>query len=249
MGRKASSIIIVLIVLLLASIPFALEYLPQFFPESILSEFGSEIVLAPIVCIVVILFIVLIIFATRGKKQISIPLFNPKQKRDSLVSQLKEAEKQFLKHKIDKDTFDKISKEKNAELIKIEAEIDAGKKHTLGEKDIKKMEGLSQDKKEVLTGLLEQKQKKIHELQIAERSYLKRKIDEQAYKKISSEIKEEIISIEGQIKAIQTAEEIAKLKLQLKAGAKEITLQEKKSKNRPETSLEDDVFSQLDMRK
>jgi hypothetical protein len=43
--------------------------------------------------------------------------------RESIIQELKEAETQFLRNKINKETFNKISKEKNASLIKLEAII------------------------------------------------------------------------------------------------------------------------------
>jgi len=174
---------------------------------------------------------------------------NPKFRKSELLEELKAAEKKYLKHEIDKPTFDKISREKNAELIKLEAESDTKKKETMNFAEAKAMESVSKDKRKVLSDLMDQKQKKVHELKLAERGYLKRKIDEKAFKKMNSDIKQEMISIEGKIKAIQKSEEIEKIRAKLLEGAREIAKQKVSSGERKQAqphTFEDDVFKQLD---
>jgi uncharacterized membrane protein len=174
-----------------------------------------------------------------------------KKKSDILIQELKEAETQFLKNKISKETFDKISKEKNADLIRIEAQLDTNKKVNMGIEEIKAIDSMSANKKNVLKGLLEEKQRKIYELQLTEKGFMKRKLDESTYKKISEEVKSEIISIEGKIKALQKSEAIDKIKKELIEGAKEIKKQQKSTKKRvaaqPKT-FEDEVFEQIGFR-
>ncbi|MEK6958878.1 MAG: hypothetical protein AABW59_02420 [archaeon] len=167
--------------------------------------------------------------------------------RQKLLEQIKEAEGQYLKHKIDQPTYEKITQEKHQTLIKIESEIDASKKQELKltPKEMKRVDNVSHDKKKILLGLLEQKQKKVNELSIAEKKYLKRQIDDESYKNISGQISKEIIDIEGQISSIQKTDEIESLKAQLKEGAKEIVRQNKNSKERNFEEMEDEIFSQM----
>ena len=171
-----------------------------------------------------------------------------KEKRDELALGLKEAEKQFLKNKIDKQTFADISKTKNSELIKIEASIDSKRKINLTNDEIKELNSVSKDKKKILQDLLEQKQRKVYELQVTEKSFYKRKIDEVTFKKISNEIKSEIISIEGKIKAIQKSSAVEKMKEELKKGAIEVTKQKEKTQKRKseEEIFEEEMFEQID---
>ena len=111
------------------------------------------------------------------------------------------------------------------------------------------MEGISTSKRRVLEGLLDQKQKKVHELNLAEQSYLKRKINQEAYIKIIGDIKKEMVSVDAQIISIQKAGEIEKLKDQLKKGAKEIHTQQKNTQNRGlNEELEEEVLDQLHLR-
>jgi len=182
-------------------------------------------------------------------------IFKKKSKRQELLDarqkvtvELKEAEKNFLQHKIDKPTFDSISRERNSELIRIEAEIDLQKHKELPKEDAAIAQKVSLDKRKVILGLLEEKQKKVHELKFAESSYLKRRISEDVYQKISSEIKKEMISIDSQVKAILENDEIARLKSQLKSGGAEIAKQQKLSDSRKmqdfADELEEDIFEQ-----
>ena len=154
-----------------------------------------------------------------------------------------------MQHKIDKATFDSISRERNADLIRVEAEIDAQKHKGLGGEEQKISKSVSSDKRRVILGLLEEKQKKVYELKLAESSYLKRKISQETFLKISSEVKKEIIAIDSQIKSIQSSEEISRLKEQLKEGGKEIAKQEKLSSERRKQDnleiMEEDIFEQV----
>jgi len=255
MKRKKSSIVIIILILAaIISIPF----LERVIPSELVNEFGQTILLGPPTILIVILIVLLIVLnrnktpRDKTKKQEKdrekhVP-HDLQEKREQIVQELKEAEKQFLKNRIDKNTFDDISRKKNAELIRIEADLDSEKKDKLVEADVKQIDAISRDKKKVLSQLLKQKQGKVHELQVAEKSFYKRRIDENTFKKIGSEIKAEIISIEGKIKAIQKSEEIQKIKQQLKEGAKEIAKQAKTSKQRKSANdiFEEEVFDQLD---
>jgi len=244
MERKVTSaIIVVAIIIAMIGIVFA----KQIIPKEIYDQYGILVIIVPVVVLVVIL---IVMGSVVGKNPTSTRKPKLEDRRTEITHELKEAEKKFLRHKIDKVTFDSISKKNNSELIQIESDIDSQKKQVLNESDIKKLEGVSRDKQKILQGLLEQKQKKVHELKITEKSYLKRKIDEKIFKQISSKINEEIISIDGKISAIQTTEKIKQLENELKSGAKEISKQQKSTEKRQKQlseieMMEDDLLSQL----
>lgn len=185
------------------------------------------------------------LFGFGGKKS---PIDALLDERRRVSNELAEAERNFLRHKIDKPTFDAISRERNSDLIRVEAEIDAHKHTGLGKEELKAMENVSSDKRKIISGLLEEKQKKVYELKLAESSYLKRKISEEVFQKISSEVKKEKISIDSQIKSIQDSEEISHLKANLKAGAMEVARQEKLSDERKKQDyfeeMEEEIFEQ-----
>ncbi|MFA5358063.1 MAG: hypothetical protein WC308_04055 [archaeon] len=166
--------------------------------------------------------------------------------KKTVLEELKQTENQFLKHRIDQDTFDSLSNEKNTRLVKLEAEIDSKKNSELNGEELKKLEQISAKKRRVLEELLKQRQKKVVELKIAEKAYLKRRISEASFKKMSSEIKSELISVNSKISLVQTEEEVGKIKENLKAGLQEIDSQKKISKGRKIEELEDDVFEQIE---
>jgi hypothetical protein len=235
MAKKALAILFVFIALISAAALFLI-------PIELVEQFGQEIYYLPAAVLVISLALVFFFsrkITPKGEKHL---------KRQELLIALKEAEKQFLQHKIDKPTFDKISQEKNSELILVEAKIDMERKKDISKEDLKKVERLNENKKDIILGLLEQKQLKVHELKIAENKMYKRRINEATFQKLSSEIKMELISIESQIKAIYANEEIEALKETLKLGAKEIAKQKTMSEERKRTNyfkeVEEDVIEQ-----
>ncbi|MBT7241226.1 MAG: hypothetical protein HN878_01935 [Candidatus Diapherotrites archaeon] len=242
MNRKiTTAIIIIAILALIVSLPFA----EQIIPKELYAEYGVLIMIVPVIVLIVLLIIIGSVIEKIANKKPKL-----EDQRNELVQELKIAEKQFLKHKIDKKTYDGISKKKNSKLIEVESNIDSQKKGSLSEKEVKKLDGISKNKQKVLKGLLEQKHKKVHELKITEKSYLKRKIDEKTFKQIRSKISEELISIDSKIKIIQTTEQIKSLEMELKTGAKEIAKQKKSSDKRKKQlteleMLEEDLLSQM----
>jgi hypothetical protein len=272
MKKQLQVVIIVAIFLILL---IGTPLLVSIIPEQTLEEYGIFLILIPIFFLVIIMIILLLLInlfsgikkttasfiskpRTHNEKvsekirtSIDYNEFNEdelKQKRDLVKNELNELENRFLKNKITKELFDNTTKEKQEQLIRIETLIDSKRKINLSENEIKKINETSSDKKKVLKGLFEQKLLKAHELNLAEQSYLKRKIDEVTYSKISSNIKKELISIDSQISLINKNEEVNKIKNQLKEGAKEIAKQKKNTKTRNlEEIIQDDVFDQLEL--
>jgi len=244
MNKKiTSAIIVVAIIIAMIGIIFA----EQIVPKELYAQYGVLVIIAPVIILIIVL---IIIGSILGRGPAKVKTTKLEDRRTEIVHELKEAEKKYLRHKIDKATFDTISKRNNSELISIESSIDSQKKQTLNASDTKKLEGMSRDKQKILKGLLEQKQKKVHELKISEKSYLKRKIDEKTFKQISSKINEEIISIDGKVNAIQTTAKIKQLESELKSGAKEISKQQKSTEKRKKQlteieMIEEDLLSQL----
>ncbi len=228
MDTKVSTAIIIVLCIMFALIILLV-------PKEIADQYGLIIFATPIILVIVVIVAVFL------SKKNSAPKSDLQLKQQQLLMALKEAEKQFLQHKIDKPTFDNISQKKNAELILTEAEIDNEKKKDIPKEELKKVEKLHADKKEIIMGLLKQKQLKVHELKIAEGRLYKRKITEETYKKLSSEIKTELITLEAQIKVIYANEEIAALKEVLKQGATEIA----KQKNMTEQRKRSNYFEEI----
>ncbi len=235
MNKKVLSSILIIFALLAIVSTF-------FIPKTFVEDYGVVIYAIPFVLVLILIGIAIVI---SGQKKSSPFLIE----RQQSLNAIKQAETDFLQHKIDKDTFDKISHENNSKLIEVEAKIDIEKNKGAPKNEVKKNSSISSDKRNVLKGLLDQKQIKVTELKKAENSFYHRKIDEEGFKKISSQIKQEIITIDSQIKSIQDSEEIENLKDQLKEGAREIAKQKKVTKERAKDEyldeVEEDVFKQI----
>jgi hypothetical protein len=266
--RNIGIVVLVFVTFLcLAFIPFS----SQFLPIELVKNYGILITVIPFLIPLIILVAVLGIksqtpnnFENKKEKNNiktnqSENTINNKnnenleEKRELVVGELKEAEKQFLKNKINKKTFDEISQNNHSELVKIEAKMDLEKKKDLSDKDKIALDSVSENKKQILSELLDQKRTKFYELKIAEKKYLKRQISEKTYTQISSDLKKEVISIESKIKSIHKSGQIEKLKAELIEGAKEINKQKKKTKDRGNEKIsesklfEEEVFEQLDL--
>lgn len=238
MNKKVfSSILIILAILAIFS--------TFFIPKSLVEEYGAIIYAVPFFLVLLLIAVAVIISGQKKDNPLLI-------QRQQALNAIKQSERDFLQHKIDKTTFDSISQENNSKLIEIEAKIDVEKNKGAPKKEIKKNSSISSDKRNVLKGLLDQKQIKVTELKKAEGSFYHRKIDEEGFRKISSQIKHEIITIDSQIKGIQDSEEIENLKAQLKEGAKEIAKQKKVTKERAKEDyfdeVQEDVFKQIDIK-
>jgi len=233
--KMLSSILIILALLSIVSI--------FFIPKGIVEEYGIFVYTVPF-GLVIILIVIAVVISGQKKDNSNLLI-----ERQQAVNALKQSEKDFLQHKIDKTTFDKLSQENNSKLIQVEAKIDISKNKGAPKSEIKKNSSISSDKRNILTGLLDQKQIKVTELKKAENSFYHRKIDEEGFRKISSTIKEEIITIDSQIKGIQDSEAIENLKEQLKEGAKEISKQKKVNKERAKEDylgeVEEDLVKQM----
>ena len=189
----------------------------------------------------VLVLITIAIILSNGQKKNN-PLI---VERQQVLNAIKQSEKDFLHHKIDKDTFDKVTQESNSKLIEVEAKIDVGKNKGAPKVDVKKNSSISSADRNSLNTLTDQKQIKLTELKKAEASFYHRKIDENGFKKISSKLKQEIITIDAQIKGIQNSEAIENLKDQLKEGAKEIAKQKKITKEKDKENYFDEVEEDL----
>jgi len=236
MDKKTSTVLIIVAALLaIGMIPFT--------PSEWVAEFGTIVFVAPIIGVALLVAIIFFIDKKSGEKN------ELETKRNIILNELSIAEKDFMQHKMDKDTFETFSQLKNTELIVVESEIDLKKKKDLPKEEIKAAKNLSKDKQKILLCLLGQSQLKAIQMKKSEALYLKRKLSEQTFKKITSDIESEKISIDAQIKAILNADAIAAVKEQLKAGAKEVARQKKNNTKRTvivkESTLEDDILDQV----
>ncbi|MFA4907285.1 MAG: hypothetical protein WC602_03375 [archaeon] len=132
------------------------------------------------------------------------PLRETEKERKRLESEISEAERMFLLRKITESEFREISERNNAKLIELRA-------RTVGsgniERETQKL-GISRGKGHELRNALERKKELERGLAMAERDYLKRKIDGKTLESISSEKRKELVSVNA--KAVEIYKERAR---------------------------------------
>ncbi len=169
------------------------------------------------------------------------------EQRRQYVSRLKEADSQLMKNKLSQKEFEKISRESNSKIISIDAElrlIDSG----LPKSELNQLKDVSEETRQKLKDLLDEKQKKINELKLAEQNYLKRRISENTYKKISGEIRSAIITINSKINTLKNSNNITELKARLKEEAVEVNKQSAENKEKQKEVVEFDILKQLGLK-
>jgi len=140
------------------------------------------------------------------------------RKKRQINAELKLLEANYLKRKISPETYNKIFREKQSQLIKLEAQISESYNTSLGKAGGKELKEVTAKKRHVLNNLLAEKRKTLNEMKIAERKYLKRAIDNSTYKRIVQENQQKLIELEVKIKDLYSQQNI------------ENTLKEMKSK-------------------
>lgn len=158
------------------------------------------------------------------------------REKEKLKAEIDEAEKMFLKNRIDEKTFREVSEKNNARLIELRAK---GIEGPLGF-GLEGL-GLSSKGRHILMQALQKKAGIERELGLAEKDFLKRKIDDKTYKAIADPKKKELISANAEVTQIykERAREIARESV---LRAKNRALKERVEKRR----LAEDVGRQLE---
>lgn len=163
-------------------------------------------------------------------------LFGEKKR---LLATIKIAEQQYMKRKLSEPDFNKIFKEKQQRLIETEAMIDQQyseeKKEKLGEELL----AVETKKRHVLKGLVDEKRRLIREINLAEKSYLKRKLDAKTYQDIVQRNQQKLIEIEAQIKELYSEASVSKVMVSLKKGLSNLE-DGKKAKGKKKAMTEKD---------
>jgi len=146
--------------------------------------FGAVGLLAGI--IIILAFVGLLVL----KKSVS----SLEEKRQFLLSANKEAEKRFLKHLLDEETYRKILSANERRLIEIDAELKARDSFPkLSEKETK---GLDSHSRHRLKALLDEKRKAVSEFELAKTKFYKHRIDEKTFQEIASEKQSKIVEVD-----------------------------------------------------
>jgi len=171
------------------------------------------------VALLVIVAFVLVVVKIKFRKP-GLKVLIAKKKR--ILSALKIAEAKYMRRKLSEKDFNKLFKEKQRELIKVEAVLDQQYNKEGKAKVDKNLLAVQSKKRHILKSLLEEKRRIIKELDIAERRYLKRKIDVKTYQELVQKNQHNLIELEAEIKELYNEANIAKVMENLKGKLGEL---------------------------
>ena len=217
--------------MLLPRLPLAQAEKPPVFEQALLA----------FAVIAVIIFII----AVAAKKMKKISETNHEARRRELLAALDILEKNYLKRRIDQKTFEKLFKERQEELIRVEAEIQNKiKKQSPDDQEL--LRNIQPNKKHIATELLAEKQKILNEMDIAKTAFLKRKIDAKTFEQISEKHHSQLVEVQSKIRAIQTEENVKNIMVELKKKLGEIEQTEEKKKSEREKEIVQEIIEQLE---
>jgi uncharacterized membrane protein len=156
--------------------------------------------------------------------------------KNQLLAAIKIAEQRYLQRKLSEQDFSKIFKEKQQQLIKIEALIDQQYNKEKGAALSDELRDVEAKKRHILQGLLEEKRRIVKEMDIAEKRYLQRKIDAATYQALVQKNQEKLIEAEAQIKQLYAAGGIQTVMQGLKQQLHGMEQEKKKQKKEREKS-------------
>lgn len=150
--------------------------------------------------------------------------------KKTLLAAIKIAEKQYLRRRLSEADFNGIFKEKQRRLIEVEALIDELYSSEKKEKIDEGLLAVQAKKRHILKGLLDEKRRLLKEIDLAEKSYLKRKIDVATYKALVEKNQHALVDLEANIKELYDEANVSKVMLNLKERLSELEGKEKAGK-------------------
>ena len=166
-------------------------------------------------------------------------------RRKELLKALDLLEMSFLKRKIDQQTFEKLFREKQEELIKTEALIHASiQKQTAEEQGF--LARIPARKRHVAIELLAERKKVLDEMEIAGAKYLKKQLDTKAYEQISEKLQNQLVEVQSKIYVIEKEENVKNIIVELKGKLAEIEKEQEKKKMEREREIAEEIIEQLE---
>jgi len=177
-----------------------------------------------------IIFGTILLWVKVKYRQPSLKQLASKKKR--LLTAIKIAETKYMKRRLSEKDFNKIFKEKQRKLIELEAILDQRYNKESEEKISKELLAVQTKKRHILKSLLGEKKRVIKELDIAERRYLKRKIDAKTYQDLVQKNQHKLIELEAHIKELYNEANVSKVMEKLKEKIAQLKKQKKTRKKK-----------------
>lgn len=154
--------------------------------------------------IIGLLVLVSVIVMFYGRESVG-ELFSKKR---ILIEEMKIIEEKYFKRKIREEDFKKVMKEKQGELIKLDARIDHLLEEEADEDEKEVLQGVAVNKQHYLNELLGEKDVLVREKKIILEKFHKRKIGQEAFQELMAKNERELAGVQARVKAIYSEENI-----------------------------------------
>jgi len=182
----------------------------------------------------VVIFGAILLFLKLHYRSPSLKALFAEKKR--LLNAIKIAERRYMQRKLSEKDFNKIFKEKQQRLIELEATIDQKYNREKKQEIDKELLSVQTKKRHILRSLLDEKKRVIKEMGIAEKRYLKRRIDAKTYQNLVQKNQQRLIELEASIREMYSEASISKVMKNLKQKIRELKKQ-KKTKAKKKATL------------
>jgi len=196
-------------------------------------------VMFALIALFVIFAVILIWVKLRFKQPTLKKLFGEKKR---ILKVIKIAEQRYMRRKLSEKDFNKLFKDKQKKLIEVEAMI--AKQYDKEKPADKSILDVQAKKRHILKGLLDEKKSVIKELDIAEKRYLKRKLDAKTYKDLVQKNQHRLIELEATIKELYNDANISKVMELLKQN---LSLLEDQKRTGKKKKSKDDRQEKIDI--
>ncbi len=127
-------------------------------------------------------------------------------KKNRIVDAMEIAKQKYIHRQISKKNFDSFYREKQGQLIEVKAFIDQHSNKKSRKKLVQEVLAVKAKKRHVLKALLQEKRRVLKEIDLAEKSYLKRRLDTPTYKEMRQIEQKRLIELESEIKNLYREE-------------------------------------------
>jgi hypothetical protein len=158
-----------------------------------------------------------------------------------LLAAIDIAQKQYLRRKLSEADFNGIFKERQRRLIEVEALIDELYNSEKKDRIDEGLLAVQSKKRHILKELLDEKRRVVKEIDLAEKSYLKRKIDASTYKALVEKNQQALVDLEANIRGLYDEANASKVMLDLKERLSELKSTEREGKKKKAKSEREEI--------
>lgn len=223
------------------------------FFDSLANEFGKNPVVVPAIAFIIVFVVAIAVVFFVRKKQLLALEEKAVGERKRLLKELDLLEMNYLKRRIDQKAFERLFKEKQAELIKIEAKTQKSHFEQSGE-EADFLGSIPAKKRHLAVALLGEKHRITQETGIARAKFLKREIDSVAYSQITESLQKQMVEVQSKLSLLSSpadssaaeTDDAKKVMAELKKKLKEIEEEQENKNSDREKQIVSEIIEQLD---